>query len=399
LSITSFVCLLMSSSFGYQVRKDQLNVSWSSVRYNVYPVAKQIGGEQRILELLGSSQPPSIYDSHSSKLIYYPGRLSILRRAIVVPNSYELFWSPWLADGSFSYPSAQIQSDWKCWFPAGHNANILGDGNCVNSIDPGAFDGTQLLINGRLKFFIKTHRDSDNYWHWTFEWFTRLLELYACRDNRMHFTDISFYVIGSELCQFQKEWIEALLGFVPSYDIFDSPVLCDNLVWSTPVFPAHHDSTILQRLSDIILRHPRFCVEQLVSKSSPARLYILRGNAKNGRMIVNEACLITELNKFGFVVVSMDGLSIYQQAYLFSLADIIVGPHGSAFVNMIFCRPRTAVIELFGPGYLSGHDYSLAHSCGLNWHFIEGLADVNSTFESNFCVDINLCVSTVLSLL
>ena len=393
------VPLVVSSFFGYQVHKDKLNASWSSLGYDGLPVVNQIAGDQRILNLLRSSQPPSIYDSVSKEIIYHPDRLTMLRRAIVLPNSYELFWAPWLADGSFSYPSAQVRSDWKCWFPFGHHAIVFGDSQCTNNIDPSAFDGTRLLINGAYKFFIKTHRDSDNYWHWTFEWLTRLLVLLDRLRDATNFSEIRFYVIGAELCQFQKDWIYALLGFLPAYEILSSPVLCDNLLWATPVFPAHHDPSTIQRLSRIILRHPRCCREQFLSGSSPTRLYVKRGHARNGRMILNENLLVAELEKLGFVAVSMDGLSIYRQAQLFSVADIVVGPHGSAFVNMIFCRPKTAILEFFGPGYLSCHDYSLALSCELNWNFIEGYSyDANSAFSSNFCVDVDLCVSTVMSL-
>ena len=35
-----------------------------------------------------------------------------------------------------------------------------------------------------------------------------------------------------------------------------------------------------------------------------------------------------------------------EQVYLFNNAKIIIGPHGAAFTNLIFCKKNTKVIEI-----------------------------------------------------
>ena len=85
----------------------------------------------------------------------------------------------------------------------------------------------------------------------------------------------------------------------------------------------------------------------------------------------------------------MDDRSIYNQAYLFSNAKFIVGPHGSAFVNMIWCNPSTTILELFGPGYFSAHDYILARQCSLDWFYLLGDSDEPSTFTSDFSINLD----------
>lgn len=89
----------------------------------------------------------------------------------------------------------------------------------------------------------------------------------------------------------------------------------------------------------------------------------------------------------------MDQFTLSQQALLFSNARLVVGPHGSAFVNMIWCNSSASIIEFFGPGYISGHDILLAQQCGLSWHYLLGDIDVSSmhdaSFDSDYYVDIS----------
>ena len=56
----------------------------------------------------------------------------------------------------------------------------------------------------------------------------------------------------------------------------------------------------------------------------------------------------------GFELVATELLSFKEQVRLFSEADIIVGPSGAAFANIIFCQPGTKVIPLsLGEGHFA----------------------------------------------
>ena len=46
---------------------------------------------------------------------------------------------------------------------------------------------------------------------------------------------------------------------------------------------------------------------------------------------------------------TMSGLSYAQQVSLFYNADIILAPHGSALVNMLFLLPHSSLVECFPP--------------------------------------------------
>ena len=100
---------------------------------------------------------------------------------------------------------------------------------------------------------------------------------------------------------------------------------------------------------------------------------------------MNEEALLNLLDKYDFTIVQPDQMSIWEQAQLFHNSDIIIGPHGSAFVNMIFCQPNTSVIELFASSYFSAHDFSLAYTCNLDWH---PYLCQNSQASNDFSIDV-----------
>ncbi len=102
--------------------------------------------------------------------------------------------------------------------------------------------------------------------------------------------------------------------------------------------------------------------------SSPKRLYVKRP-AGVRRAIDNADEVENLLVGFGFESVLMEGLSIDEQAHLFSQADVIVAQHGGALTNTVFARPDTKVVEIFGP-HVYPFYYGLANLCGLEYHAI-----------------------------
>lgn len=83
------------------------------------------------------------------------------------------------------------------------------------------------------------------------------------------------------------------------------------------------------------------------------------------RCVVNEVEIMAVLAPLWFEICILDDMSIADQAALFAQADIIVGPHGAWFTNIIFCNPGTKIIEFFQPKTVWWHYYCLAASC---WH-------------------------------
>ena len=78
------------------------------------------------------------------------------------------------------------------------------------------------------------------------------------------------------------------------------------------------------------------------------RFFIDRRESKfNHCQIINNDEVKNFLIKKGFSIYSVGKLDLFNQFYLFNTAKKIIGPHGAAFANLIFCKKNTNVIEFF----------------------------------------------------
>ena len=68
----------------------------------------------------------------------------------------------------------------------------------------------------------------------------------------------------------------------------------------------------------------------------------------------------------------MDGRSVAEQAELFASAEVVVGTHGAALANLVFCRPGTVVVELMGTNTASTLYTSLSWRRSLRYHMVMG---------------------------
>jgi len=96
------------------------------------------------------------------------------------------------------------------------------------------------------------------------------------------------------------------------------------------------------------------------------RLYISRGDSWR-RRILNEDALLTYLTALDFETHTLAGLTIAQQAQLFSEAEHIIAPHGAALTNLVFAPPTCRVLELFAANYLYPHYQNLSATCDLHY--------------------------------
>jgi hypothetical protein len=124
------------------------------------------------------------------------------------------------------------------------------------------------------------------------------------------------------------------------------------------------------------------------------RVYLTRrsfqkSNPVSGRVMINEADLIAELQYRGFEIVEPEKMSALEQIRLFSSAGVIVAAGGSALFNVVFCHPGTKLIDIEAePHWVRGHA-KLFKSRGIDFGFFEGTPVTYdfSKFHLPFSVD------------
>ncbi len=106
-------------------------------------------------------------------------------------------------------------------------------------------------------------------------------------------------------------------------------------------------------------------------KSYPERIYIRREGARH-RRVLNEEAVIAYLSTRGFTPVSLETLSFAEQLNWFASAKVIVAPHGSGLTNLVFCAPKTKVIEFFAPSYIRHYFWVISQQLGLEHYYLLG---------------------------
>ncbi len=87
-----------------------------------------------------------------------------------------------------------------------------------------------------------------------------------------------------------------------------------------------------------------------INKTIKNKIYIDRSETNSKRLpqrkIVNEDEIKKYLVKNNFKIVKLHETKFVDQVDLFYNAECVVGLHGGGFGNIVFCRPKTKIIEL-----------------------------------------------------
>ena len=94
------------------------------------------------------------------------------------------------------------------------------------------------------------------------------------------------------------------------------------------------------------------------------KLFIGRGGAEH-RALIHAGKIAAMLSERGFESVDCGKMSVKEQANIFGSAEVVVGAHGAALTNLVFCRPGTRVVELFSPAYVNPCYRDLCVAAGL----------------------------------
>jgi len=362
----------------------------SVCKVSLVDLIKPLGfnGTHRLLE-----QYPS-FMGNQYNLFYNKSTLYKLDGVIARPYSHTIYTHQGL-ELPLTYGSYDHYTTAKLLWHNGHNDNgpisHLGVSCYRRPVTKG------FKINGK-SLLISSHPDHNNYWHWTFDCIARAFLMKNEFSHIFSMLDNIIVSIDGGPSQFQDEYIRFLLSLNSRLQLvrLDKPMQCEELYIYNTDLPLIHSKQSLQ----IFINAIKASMNSNYFPAKPSSAIYMRRSkgARNGRCLINEEALCDNLIRIGFEVIDPASLSLKEQFNYIQHAQIVVGVHGSSFVNMLFMNPSSKVIELVGPSYKPVHDCILASQLGLIYREVT-INALGSSFSSNYCCDVQKTVSAISAIL
>lgn len=182
---------------------------------------------------------------------------------------------------------------------------------------------------------VLTTRGAGNYGHFLFDVVTRLDVL---RSAGLVDASTRYYVPDD--APWQREILSA----------WDVPL---DRVINPKTHPHVVGRLLVASLPDDQLRMPRWVVDAVRRRLLPEHvptphrmLYVGRHGGRHTRRLLNETPLFEQLAADGFESVRPERHTVADQAQMFAEAAVVVGVHGAALTNLVFCSPGTRVLGL-----------------------------------------------------
>ena len=185
-----------------------------------------------------------------------------------------------------------------------------------------------------------------NYFHWLFD----ILPKIIITQSIVNLNKIDYFYMP-ELQEFQKRTL-SLLG-IKNYKIINSK-RTKHLEAAKIIIPDHpwyYKGTIFKEANSI----PGWIVKWLRKsflkynrkKNKSLKIFIDRSESEYSHCkLINNEEIKKLLSKKGFKILKTGTLDFLKQVELFNSAKFVIGPHGAAFTNLVFCKPNTNVIEI-----------------------------------------------------
>lgn len=183
-----------------------------------------------------------------------------------------------------------------------------------------------------------------SYYHWMIEEVPRILASLPNNCDYLIYDYLSYSRL--DLLRFIQRHMPFSFKRVIRSRRLSKHFICENLnvanYVDTPGYPGMNTLRLLDRLSDCVPHEYSFTHEK----------FIISRRSNLGRSLQEADLFISKLTDQGFVVVYLEDFSFCQQVNLFRTAKEIIATHGAGLANLVFCKSRPIVIELFDSRYV-----------------------------------------------
>lgn len=222
-------------------------------------------------------------------------------------------------------------------------------------------------LKGTYCSLVSSWNTKRNYYHWLFDSLPRLglLEKDDCQ-----------ILIKGPLGTYEKETLE-MLGCLDRVVVIDS----DSVKIEKFLFASYTSPEI--QLDPFACRWLR---DQLLDEKvvEPAvKLFVKRGVSERNLLNENDVC--EYLSSLGWVILDCSKLSVRDQISAFRRASIVMGVHGAALANIVWCQEKVKIIEFFPASRLVSSNENIAKVLGFDYKAYVYCSDKNH----NFSLDVN----------
>ena len=209
-------------------------------------------------------------------------------------------------------------------------------------------------LNGSVLSLLTGGGGNNNYWHWLFD----VLPRFSLCNKFVNLNDIDYFLLPSLLKKFQEETLDCLN--IPKHKRISSEkfrhIKATELIMTDhPLVTSGNATKDNLNIHNWIISWLRanFINQNAITEQKiKNKIYIDRSdtisNKKPQRLISNEDEIKKYLLNNNFIFVKLHETPFREQVDLFNNAECIVGLHGAGFVNVVFCKPGTKIIELRG---------------------------------------------------
>lgn len=206
---------------------------------------------------------------------------------------------------------------------------------------------------------LVTPEASDNFHHWLVDLLPRIGVAKAAGHAPASFDHV---IVNHRARRYQIDTLRHL-GIPPEKLISVSPglhVQADLLV--SPSLQKHNQC--MPPASLRFLRESFLEQEKQPAALKRRRVFLSRRDA-GFRRLLNETELTPFLKDEGFEIVQPSELSVRGQAALFAEAEVVAGPGGAAFANLVFATPGARALEITPPEWLVVYHWMISARLGL----------------------------------
>lgn len=180
----------------------------------------------------------------------------------------------------------------------------------------------------------------ENHYHWIVNYLPRLVLLKHLREIQPRLETVNL-VVPSTLSKNATEILQFL--DIGPYSLFPLDNTC---VWKFEelIVPSF---TPTSELSTEGLQGLKSLYNRATGSTPKRRILIGRSDSTTGyprRRVQNENEVLKACSKYGFRLYHLANMPVRDQLQLFSEADMVIGPHGAGFANLVFSPNRTKAI-------------------------------------------------------